>query len=415
MKGDIMAWLGTWANRILLRIEPENIDETLTDFPVVVHLSAASGIGGGDSSAVFSDISSDSDRKKIAVTAADGETQCYVEIELWDSASKKAVLHVKVPSVSSTTYTDLYLYYDSGQFENTTYVGDTGDVAAQSVWDNNFLCVLHLAQDPTDGNHCMLDSTSNGANFHPVTGWTSNDLVDGEIGKALNFHDDHVVRNEYNYTVCLGTLLNDTFPVTIETKSFATASLMEDVAGIAGIGNGNPSMGDYYNGFTQVLRYPTTTTSDLMVRFGTGGAPGSGSRDQAYSNSDPYTGDAWNYVAAIAEGAKNQSLYVNGDSIPLTYDDGTAVTLGSSGSHSYLGFAGWAVSARFTGKIEEVRYSNIARSAAWLKATHYSLSDEFIYHPGATLRVGNDVASWNPEDSGANIVFSLDMLTATHT
>ena len=84
----------------------------LSGFPVLVYLSVSSGIGSTDVSAVFDELTSDANRKKIAITTSDGTTQCYVEIERWDDANEKAWLWVKVPSVASGAETDLYLYYD---------------------------------------------------------------------------------------------------------------------------------------------------------------------------------------------------------------------------------------------------------------------------------------------------------------
>ena len=75
--------------------------------------------------------------------------QCYCEIENWDQANQEAQLWVKVPKVLYDQPTDLYLYYDATQSGNSTYIGDTDDVAAQNVWDSNFSAVYHMAKDPT--------------------------------------------------------------------------------------------------------------------------------------------------------------------------------------------------------------------------------------------------------------------------
>jgi hypothetical protein len=87
-------------------------------------------------------------------------TQCYIEVESWDSSSELAVLHIKVPYISSSSDTELYLAYSSSWTDNSEFVGDTGSTAAKAVWDNNFLGVWHMAQEP-DGAGSMLDSTSN--------------------------------------------------------------------------------------------------------------------------------------------------------------------------------------------------------------------------------------------------------------
>ena len=53
-----MAWLGTWANRLKLTLDKDLVDSTLTDFPVMVKLSTASGIGDVDVSAVVDELDS---------------------------------------------------------------------------------------------------------------------------------------------------------------------------------------------------------------------------------------------------------------------------------------------------------------------------------------------------------------------
>jgi len=130
--------------------------------------------------------------KKIAVELADTGVQTQVEVENWES--DKAILHVKVPTISATVPTILNLYYDSEQLDNTTYIGDTGDTPAQAVWDSNFVAVYHMSQDPSTGGACILDSTANARHATPSGSMTNTDLIDGYTGKALIFDgiDDYL-------------------------------------------------------------------------------------------------------------------------------------------------------------------------------------------------------------------------------
>jgi len=59
---------------------------------------------------------------KIALTTSDGETQVPVEIESWNFENEEIILWAPA-SLSSSTDTTLYLYYDENQTENTDYVG----------------------------------------------------------------------------------------------------------------------------------------------------------------------------------------------------------------------------------------------------------------------------------------------------
>ncbi len=117
-----------------------------------------------------------------------------MEIEKWDDASEQAWLWVKVPSISSTANTDLYLYYDSSQPDNTAYVGDKGSTAAQNVWNTNFKGVWHLDEDPSGTSPQMRDSTSNNHNGTSNGNMTSGDQVAGKIDGSLDFDgtDDYI-------------------------------------------------------------------------------------------------------------------------------------------------------------------------------------------------------------------------------
>jgi len=78
-------WLHGWDQRVPITLDHGDVDSELTDFPVLVYISNSSGRGDDNLSFIFDEISY-ANRKKIAVTTADGASQCYVEIEAWDSA-----------------------------------------------------------------------------------------------------------------------------------------------------------------------------------------------------------------------------------------------------------------------------------------------------------------------------------------
>ncbi|GAG55750.1 unnamed protein product, partial [marine sediment metagenome] len=152
-----MGWLSGWKKRIRLAIDNNDITAALSNFPILIYLSSSSGINNADVTSVFDEVGAN--RKKIAVTRGDGITQCYVEVEKWDSGNEKAWLWAKVPSVSNTIDEVVYLYYDNSKADNTTYVGDPSDAVAHNVWDANFKLVTHMRDDP-DTSH-VRDSTVN--------------------------------------------------------------------------------------------------------------------------------------------------------------------------------------------------------------------------------------------------------------
>lgn len=152
-----MTWLAGWTKRIELTLDNGDVNADLENFPVLIHLSTSSGRNSTDVSCVFDELTADANRKKIAVTESDGITQCYVEIEKWDDANEEAWLWTKVPALSSSADTKIYLYYDSTHADNDTYVGDTNSTPAENVWNNGYF-ISHMKDDP-DTSH-IRDSSS---------------------------------------------------------------------------------------------------------------------------------------------------------------------------------------------------------------------------------------------------------------
>jgi hypothetical protein len=173
-------WLGDWAYRIPFTIDHTKIDADLTHFPVPITLS------GTDAEDIITEVGSND--KKIAVTLIDN-SQLYCEIEQWDTVNDKITLWASRADwiISSTADTTLYLYYDTNQENNTDYIGESGDTAAQNVWNNDFAAVYTMAQDPSGGANCIIDSTGNANHGTPNGSMTSANLVNGEIGKAIDF------------------------------------------------------------------------------------------------------------------------------------------------------------------------------------------------------------------------------------
>lgn len=127
-------WLEGWKHRIKVTIPKEEVEEDLSNFPILIKLSSSSGINSFDVTSIFDEIGSNS--KKIAVTEADGTTECYVEIEKWDKINEVAYLWVKVPSISTSEDTELHIYYDKSHPDNTFYVGLAPNLQPEEINPN---------------------------------------------------------------------------------------------------------------------------------------------------------------------------------------------------------------------------------------------------------------------------------------
>jgi hypothetical protein len=356
-----MAWLSGWAadQRIEIAIDHTKIDDALTGFPVLVKLSASSGIGLDDLTAVFDELTSDANRKKIAITQSDGTTECKVEIEHWADANEKAALWVKVPSVSSSVDTVLYLYYDSSHADNTANVGDTGDTPAQAVWDSDFAKVLHMnSATPKDS----VDGTS-----ETVVGTLT--LTDSLHAKALQALSDS------NYIDCATLALGNYF--TIETQHY--------------IDTGGPDPGYdqiFGKNVTMALGVDHTTAGNEWVIVTGNGITWD---TVAFSNSELGETTWYNLAVSFNDGTL---LYRRGGA-----SDGGGSTYNrpqNTDFHIFRRQNPPNVGYNFYGKIGEFRMSTIVRTPAWIDATSYSLNDNLItFSPpeGAGDAIGHVLAN----------------------
>jgi hypothetical protein len=352
-------WLSDWDKRVKITLDHNDVDSALSDFPVLVCLNNfSSGRNSEDVSFVFDELQSDSNRKKIAFTTSDGTTQCYVEIERWDSANEQAWVWVKAPSINNVSDTELYLYYDMDHVDNIDYVGDPNSTAAEKVWGSSFRAVHHMEEDPA-GN--ITDSTNNQYDMNAVGGMSSSNLVDANIGKGVSFDGgDDAYTGQGSIT-----LTQFTFSGWINGSSFSSWRT------IATVGEQRDLCLN-----TGVL---TLWADDTEYDFGSSLPTG-----------------AWHHVAVTYDGTTLRG-YINGS------DTGDSYTPGLS---SYTGTLQIARSLAsydyFNGVLDEIRISNQSRSAAWLKASYESGRDDFLdlgTEETATydyvLRVNNTVTdSW---------------------
>ncbi len=340
-----MAWLSGWSKRIKLTIDHTKVDSTLTQFPVMVKLSTASGISALDVSRVFTDLGAN--KLKLAITQSDGTTENYVEIEKWDNANSEAILWVSKSAwtISSTVDTVLYLYYDSTHADNNTYVGVVGSTPGKAVWDSNFVMVHHMANTTTS---TITDSTTN-ANNGTKKGANEPVETTGQIGKGQDFDgtDDYIsVADSASLDLLLVTLEATVKPDTIPANDYHKFIMKL----------GHPDAGYWLGqktGTNQIdFGVSTGVGGDISLYFGT------------------LEEGVFSYIVGTYDGS-----YLRGYQNAITPPDALAHSGNIAISADILQLGNPSF---FNGILDEIRISNIVRSDAWLKATCYSNWDSLI-------------------------------------
>ena len=405
-----------------ITIDQTKVDASLSDFPVMVHLGKSSGANSVDTSFVLTGLGTDANRKKISVTTASG-TELYVEIEKWDSANKEAWLWVKVPSLSSTQDTILYLSYDINRVDNTAYVGDTASTPAKAVWNSGFQDVLHLAEQGSGITGEYKDSTMrlngggkankgtyNSADYGTITYGPPTMRTDSVIGNGQYFDG---VNDLISIPDADALSWNPTKAITVSWWFIPTVLTWK---------KDSQSSEHYINmiGKADYGDYPTGDMVGWEWEFGLGSKYAGSAKNQeityyvhhpaggggAGAGNYPDGGVHYGYMedGSLSGPAYNvgEKIYVIGrmDSTNIWVD-----TYYRNGYHLQDGSASFGNSAdctpdpncspsntasnlnigtmptqgqMFEGVMDEFRVSNVFRSDAWNKASYYSESDALL-------------------------------------
>jgi hypothetical protein len=341
-----MAWLGTWAKRKKIEIDNTNIDSSLTHFPLPIFLGTSVGQNNEDTTPIFDEVGSS--WQKIAVTKADGTTELYVEKEKWDSGAEEAVLWVSKSdwSISNSSKTTIYIYYDSTQSDNTTYVADTG--SRTEVWDSNYKAVYHLGES----SGSAVDSTSNNNN-----GTFNGDLptpISALIGEGqdLDGTGDRIT-------------IADSTSLDFGTGDFTISAWGKPDGALDIFGQRQDSSNQQraYIQTDKTFRGYLYLSSSIVVEVI--------NLNALISNwGDPVNLD-W-----VCDRDDSNYLYKNGSSETLstnTTDNGSN-NLNLTGSNEIGSFG----DSYGDGAIDEVRISDTARSSAWIKADYHAQTDDLI-------------------------------------
>lgn len=345
------AWYDSaWQYRKKVTISSAGVSADLTNFPVLISLTSDS------------DLASDArdDSYDILFTSDDAVTKLSHEIESFDGASGKLAVWVRIPSLSSSVDTVIYIYYGNALASNQQ--------DAANVWDTNFKMVQHL-QESSGGTDAIKDSTSN-ANH----GTDSNAPAFGATGKidsAISFDGtndiiDYGSDNSLKMTdaLTIGLWVNRTDSTTFErflSHSIDTANYAYEL----GVDVTEP----------QKWRFRLNNDA-VTLKTAMSGSPGQ-----------------WLYLVVTydknAGGTDEIKMYENG-SLVGSQDYSTAMANHGNLKTNRQGKSdGWVKSV-----IDEVRISDIARSSDWIltsfnnqnsPATFYTLGSEEVSVPLVTV------------------------------
>ncbi|MEP0005380.1 MAG: DUF2341 domain-containing protein [Balneola sp.] len=288
---------------------------TLTNFPVLISFTdadIATTSNGG--------LTTNVNGYDIAFTHSDGSTQLDHELESYNASTGQILAWVRFPTLSGSTDTDFFIYF--GNSSQTT------DQSSTTTWDNSYQAVLHM-DDVADATSNSNNGTNNGS--------TS---ISGKIGNARNFTT--AGGNDF-ISIADDATLDITGDITI--SAWLNINNIDDLPDLI-------TKGDYTDA------YSTWITTGGAPRFATDGniLTGSGSISSGTTAFLTFT-----------KSGSGRNIYVNG--VPAG-SDGSTTAFSTNNDPLYISTSSYGLN----GFVDEVRISNIARSADWI-STEFNNQD----------------------------------------
>lgn len=343
-----------------LTIASSEVSSTLTNFPVLLtaaNLPSAMFDADGANPAQNGggDIRFSSD--------ADGATQLPCEVVSFvtdnNPANGTAEIHVKVTSVSSSVDTTIYVWWNTAGTDSQPAIDST--YGAENVWDSSYLAVLHMNQDPSGSAPQLLDSTANDNDFTSNGSMTTGDLVDGALGKGIDFDGTNDYLSKSSIT---GLTATQTKEFIIDGRTF-TAGLNKYLIDQAAAGNNNwVQLFDSTGDGTPLVRAGFTATGSSFLDSAADVAASTDYHIAVTSDSATKT------LAIYLQGALSNSGAKSNTATPAAVNIGR---YGAGGNH-------------YDDVISEFRLSSVVRSAAWIAAT-----DSTLLTPGTFASAGSAV------------------------
>ncbi len=257
------------------------------------------------------------------------------EVESYNATSGAVNYWVKVPTVSHTSDTTIYICYGNSSIA-TDQSNQTG------VWDANFKGVYHLGAGSTLNSN---DSTAN-ANNGTASGVSA---VTGQISGGASFD-------------------GSTSKIDLASgSSFDSCTAMTLSAWVRFTAVGHHMFGKWQASADRSWLLSNDGASEVAVAVEN---PNTGI-SLWYSSGAGLTTGVWYHIEATWSQPNTVKIYVNGVSQSLaTIIDQGVTTTGISAAHAMLGQDSDGLN-KFNGLLDEARVSNLARSADWI-ATEYN-------------------------------------------
>ena len=366
-------WNDAFSHRIKITFDTTETaqNENLINFPALVQLTGL----------LISYDDTQDQGQDIRFLDSDNATQLPYEIELWDETGISTTW-VKVPQIDKNSDADhIWMYYGNPDAED--------DQSPADVWDEHYLGVWHLNQDPME---TIEDSTDNDVDGTGSATLTSRDLVKGALGNALSFGgEEESDRVQMENSDGLDT------PAQITVEAFAMTRSFVSPASVL-------MWRDNLGGKRIFQLYHNDEGVSKFYLFG------GGRLDPYVSGANVIPLNEWYLLIGTYDGSA-QKLFINGeedaakDEIFSIATGSAKLALGRSSDEDDP-----VNQYPLDGILDEVRVSNVARSVEWIAFEYCNMAGEcsvYAESEGNQVQI-SDEETTEITDSGFTFTWTTD-------
>ncbi|MFX1455874.1 MAG: DUF2341 domain-containing protein [Promethearchaeota archaeon] len=303
------------------------------------------------------------------------------EIELFDQSysgtQAQLITWVNIPFLSTSTNTTITMYYG-----NSTM---TSQENPSSVWNSNYVGIWHLNDNP---GGTVYDSTSYNNDGYTTGSMSSSDLVSCKVGNGyeLDGVDDMIIipdsasLDSVNDEGTLSLWLNWVDPSAGRYQRVMTTSNRFEL---------NPTPPPTYLQ-TEGFEWAVQPDGDNFFY------PYGGNSINYNLATNPFTNSYWHYVVVTLKfSTRSVKIYLDGTSLVFSIENVPAQWSVLASPADWLWGGNNIISgSQFEGKFDEIRVSNVEKSANWI-STEYNNQ----YDPSSFYSLGSEqLVSEQPSD-----------------
>lgn len=335
-----------WSYYRTITINQSKVSGTLQDLPVLINVT------DNELSSIAKPDGSD-----IAFSDSDGNKLDH-QIELYDSSNGHLIAWVRVPFLSGSRNTNLYMYYGNNNAPPQENIA--------GVWGSTYAMIQHLNEKV--GMH--IDSSLNANNATPYGGVSQGveskidggDVFDGSTG-YLEVSDDNKSLSGFNqgFTASFWINMHNT-----GVKRQTLLSKYNNITGQLGwFIDYESSNGSHYLGFfisPDGVNFKSYTASFVPVK------------------------NVWYFITVVWSSNQIPIFYVNGIKVSTNGTSKASMIFYNSGVPLEVGRCIYDPLRYFDGLLDEIRISNVSSSADWLLTNYNNQVD-----PASFCSLGPDI------------------------